>query len=123
MQKLKNEVDTIANYFLILQKYLYKVDDITFGSFWSLKEWPQKIKDAVGEAQRVIQQRESKLSEKLETEKEIFNKKLVDLEKELEEIKKFVEYSDISKYFNKSDKFREKIQECKKEIESFNHRE
>ena len=55
MQKLKNEVDTIANYFLTLEKYLYKIDDLTFGSFWSLKEWPQKIKDAVGEAQRVIQ--------------------------------------------------------------------
>jgi len=47
---------------LILEKYLYKVDDITFASFWSLKEWPQTIKDAVGEAQRVIQERESKLS-------------------------------------------------------------
>ena len=65
MQKLKNQVDTIANYFLIHEKYLYKVDDITFASFWSLKEWPQTIKDAVGEAQRVIQERESKLSQKL----------------------------------------------------------
>ena len=66
MQKLKNEVDTIANYFLTLEKYLYKIDDLTFGSFWSLKEWPQRIRDAVGEAQRVIQEREAKLSEKLE---------------------------------------------------------
>jgi hypothetical protein len=46
----------------------------------------------------------------------VFNKKLIELEKELEEIKKFGEYSDISKYFNRADKYREKIQECKKEI-------
>lgn len=32
---------------------------------------------------RVIQEREAKLSEKLETEKEVFNRKLVDIEKEL----------------------------------------
>lgn len=44
MQKLKNQVDTIANYFLTLEKYLYKIDDNTFISFWSLKEWPQIIK-------------------------------------------------------------------------------
>lgn len=62
MQKLKNEVDTIANYFLILEKYLYKIDDSTFASFWGLKEWPQTIRDSVGQAQRVIQQREAKLS-------------------------------------------------------------
>lgn len=48
MQKLKNEVDTIASYFLILEKYLFHIDDITFANFWSLKEWPQNIKDAVG---------------------------------------------------------------------------
>ena len=48
MQKLKNEVDTIANYFLTLEKYLYKIDDLTFKIFWSLKEWPQRIRDAVG---------------------------------------------------------------------------
>jgi hypothetical protein len=48
MQKLKNEVDTIANYFLTLEKYLYKIDDLTFASFWGLKEWPQIIRDAVG---------------------------------------------------------------------------
>lgn len=65
MQKLKNEVDTIANYFLTLEKYLYKIDDNTFISFWSLKEWPQTIKQAVGEAQRIIQERQAKLSEKL----------------------------------------------------------
>lgn len=34
----------------------------------------------------------------------------MDLDKQLEEIKKFAEYADISKYFNRSDKFREKIQ-------------
>lgn len=54
MQKLKNQVDTIASYFLTLEKYLYKIDDTTFMSFWNLKEWPQKIKEAVGDAQRVI---------------------------------------------------------------------
>ena len=55
MQKLKTEVDTIANYFLTLEKYLYKIDENTFNSFWSLKNWPQAIKEAVGEAIRVIQ--------------------------------------------------------------------
>ena len=49
-----------------IEKYLYKIDDNTFISFWSLKEWPQTIKEAVGEAQRIIQEREAKLSEKLE---------------------------------------------------------
>lgn len=44
MQKLKNEVDTIASYFLVLEKYLYQIDDVTFGSFWSLKEEPQNIR-------------------------------------------------------------------------------
>ncbi len=66
MQKLKNEVDTIANYFLILQKYLYQIDVTTFDSFWQLKQGPQEIKDAVGEATRIIQERQAKLSQKLE---------------------------------------------------------
>lgn len=65
MQKLKNEVDTIADYFLILEKYMYNIDPPTYDNFWLLKEGPQNIKDAVEEANRIITDRENKLSEKL----------------------------------------------------------
>jgi hypothetical protein len=37
MQKLKNEVDTIAEYFLILEKYRHIIDELTHNSFWALK--------------------------------------------------------------------------------------
>ena len=37
MQKLKNEVDTISNYFLILEKYIFNIDNITYDNFWALK--------------------------------------------------------------------------------------
>jgi hypothetical protein len=67
MQKLKNEVDTIGSYFEILEKYLYNIDERIYNSFWHLKIWPQNIKDAVGEATRIIQEREAKLSEKLDS--------------------------------------------------------
>ena len=65
MQKLKNEVDTIADYFLILEKYMYNIEASTYDNFWLLKEGPQNIKDAVEEANRIITDRENKLSEKL----------------------------------------------------------
>lgn len=81
MQKLKNEVDTIASYFLILEKYMFNIENHTYDNFWSLKEGPQNIKDAVEEANRIISERETKLSEKLDSEKEAFNKKLIQLEK------------------------------------------
>ena len=47
MQKLKNEVETIASYFLILEKYMFSIDNLTYDNFWSLKEGPQNIKEAV----------------------------------------------------------------------------
>ena len=37
MQKLKNEVDTIADYFLILEKYMFNISDVTYDGFWTLK--------------------------------------------------------------------------------------
>lgn len=57
MQKLKNEVDTIAEYFLVLEKYLYNIDSSTEESFWGLKFLPLEIKDAVEEANRIIGER------------------------------------------------------------------
>jgi hypothetical protein len=50
-----------------LEKYLYNIDERIYNSFWHLKIWPQNIKDAVGEATRIIQEREAKLSEKLDS--------------------------------------------------------
>lgn len=47
MQKLKNEVDTIADYFLILEKYMFNIDNIVFDNFWALKEAPSEIKEAI----------------------------------------------------------------------------
>lgn len=44
MQKLKNEVDTIADYFLILEKYMFLFENSTYESFWDLKEAPLQIK-------------------------------------------------------------------------------
>ena len=44
MQKLKNEVDTIADYFLILEKYMFNISDVTYDGFWTLKEAPLDIK-------------------------------------------------------------------------------
>lgn len=116
MQKLKNEVDTIGNYFEILEKYLYNIEQRVYNSFWQLKIWPQNIKDAVSDAMRIIQEREAKLSQKLDNEKEQFVKRLDDIEKELEEIKKYAEYSEVNRYYSKADKFRETISECKKQI-------
>ena len=55
MHKLKTEVDTIANYFLVLERYLYPIDDYTFGNFWLLREGPKLNKDAMEEANRIIQ--------------------------------------------------------------------
>ena len=72
-----------------MEKYLYNIDERVYNSFWHLKIWPQNIKDAVGEASRIIQEREAKLSEKLDNEKEQFVKRLEDIDKELEEIKKY----------------------------------
>lgn len=37
MQKLKNEVETIAEYFLILEKYMFNIEPQIYDSFWSLK--------------------------------------------------------------------------------------
>ncbi len=62
MQKLKNQVDTIAEYFLILEKYLFNIDNLTYLSFWNLKGMPQDIKEAVEDANRIISERETKLS-------------------------------------------------------------
>ena len=69
MQKLINEVDTISSYFVILENYMFNIDNLTYDLFWDLKEGPQKIKDAVEEANRIITERENKLSEKLDAEK------------------------------------------------------
>ena len=57
MQKLKNEVDTIANYFLILEKYMFNIENNIYDNFWGLKECPLNIKDAVEEANRIISER------------------------------------------------------------------
>lgn len=54
MQKLKNEVDTIADYFLVLEKYMFNIENNVYDSFWALKEGPLDIKDAVEEANRII---------------------------------------------------------------------
>ena len=69
MQKLKNEVETIASYFLILEKYMFNIEGPIYDSFWSLKESPLEIKEAVEEANRIISERETRLSEKLDNEK------------------------------------------------------
>ena len=116
MQKLKNEVDIVASYFLILEKYMFNIDNHTYDNFWALKESPQNIKDAVEEANRIITERENKLSEKLDSEKEAFNKKLNQLEKEMEDIKKAKDYKGVSDYFPTIDKFRTTVGECKKEV-------
>ncbi len=62
MQKLKNEVDTIAEYFLILEKYRHIIDELTHNSFWALKQLPLEIKERVEDANRIISEREAKLS-------------------------------------------------------------
>ncbi len=72
MQKLKNEVETIGQYFEIMENYLYNIDDVIFANYWGLKEWPQTIKEALSEATRIIQESELKLAEKLELEKKKF---------------------------------------------------
>lgn len=74
------------------------------------------IKDAVEEANRIISERENKLSEKLDSEKEAFLKKLNDLEKEMEMIKKAKEYKIVSDFYPTIDKFKISISECKKEV-------
>lgn len=74
------------------------------------------IKDAVEEANRIISERENKLSEKLDSEKEAFLKKLNDLEKEMEMIKKAKEYKIVSDFYPTIDKFKTSISECKKEV-------
>lgn len=44
MQKLKNEVDTIADYYLILEKYMFNLNDVFEEHFWSLRAGPSDIK-------------------------------------------------------------------------------
>ena len=62
MQKLKMEVDSIAGYFLIMEQYLFTIDETIFNTFWRLKVGPRNNKEAVEEAKRIAAQRDVKLS-------------------------------------------------------------
>jgi hypothetical protein len=123
MLKIKNEVDTINKYILLMEDYLYNIDEQVFYNFWELKSQPQAIKYEVMEANHTISERESKFSETLESEKEAFAKDLIELEKRLDEIKQFSEYANVTKCANQAMTLHESIGKAQEKIESFNKRE
>lgn len=52
--KIKAEVDQINRYLLLMEEYLYLIDDTTFENFWDLKSQPQAIKYELMEANHTI---------------------------------------------------------------------
>jgi hypothetical protein len=97
MLKIKNEVDMINRYITMMEDYLYAIDNDLFDEFWELKSQPQLIKYEVMEANHTISDKDSKFSETLESEKDHFAKELILLERQLDEIKGFSEYTNVSK--------------------------
>lgn len=122
MQKIKNEVDAINRYMGMMEDYLYPIDNDLFDEFWELKSQPQVIKYEVMEANHTISDKDSKFSETLESEKDAFAKELILLEKQLDEIKGFAEYSSVSKCSTEVSLLEESIKKSREKIDSFNKR-
>lgn len=116
-------MDTIGKYITIMEDYLYPIDNDLFDEFWELKSQPQAIKYEVMEANHTISDKDSKFSETLESEKDNFAKELILLERQLDEIKGFAEYSNVSKCSTEVSLLEESIKKAQEKIESFNKRE
>ena len=97
MLKIKNEVDMINRYITMMEDYLYAIDNDLFDESWELKSQPQLIKYEVMEANHTISDKDSKFSETLESEKHHFAKELILLERQLDAIKGFSKYTNVSK--------------------------
>ena len=116
MLKIKNEVDMINRYIGMMEDYLYPIDNDLFDEFWELKSQPQAIKYEVMEANHTISEKDSKFSETLESEKDQFAKELILLENQLDEIKGFSEYTNVSKCSTEVSLLEESIKKCQEKI-------
>lgn len=47
MSQMKNEVDKIYEFILIMEKYFYPFEKENTESFWFLKKWPLDIRDGI----------------------------------------------------------------------------
>lgn len=99
VEELTETLKEIEHHYLMLEEfsYMYKEEDIN--GFWFMKIWPLKIQAALTDGKNTIAERNEAMSAKLETEKEAFNKQIIQFQDHFDRIKEFKSL-DQSKDFN-----------------------
>ncbi|CAD8087288.1 unnamed protein product [Paramecium sonneborni] len=123
LAKLANEVNMLFQTLDLLHQYQYQFDSKEIENLWLLKQWPSEIKIALVEGQRNVNLKETKFTEKLDQEKEQFIRELLILEKQVDEIKFYEDYSQVKIYAQNVMGLKEKINNYQDKVRSFNDRE
>ncbi|CAD8081115.1 unnamed protein product [Paramecium sonneborni] len=123
LAKLGNEVNMLFQTLDLLHYYQYQYDNKEIENLWLLKQWPAEIKIALVEGQRNVNIKEAKFTEKLDQEKEQFIRELLVLEKQVEEIKFYEDYSQVKIFAQNVMGLKEKINNYQDKVRSFNDRE
>lgn len=99
VEELTETLADIEKHYLMLEEfsYMYKEEDIN--GFWFMKIWPLKIQAALTDGKNTIAERNEAMSAKLETEKESFNKQIIQFQDHFDRIKEFKSL-DQSQEFN-----------------------
>ncbi|CAD8161959.1 unnamed protein product [Paramecium pentaurelia] len=123
LAKLANEVNMLFQTLDLLHQYQYQYDNKEIENLWFLKQWPAEIRIALVEGQRNVHLKETKFTEKLDQEKELFIRELLVLENQVEEIKFYEDYSQVKTYAQNVMGLKEKINNYQDKVRSFNDRE
>ncbi len=91
--------------------------------YWGLKNYPYEIKTAVFDGNKASQSQENKFQDALEQEKEKFNKELVFLNNQFQQVRRFNIYQNVKEYAIETTHLKDQIEKAVDQVRSFNDRE
>lgn len=108
---------------LILEDYLYSLDDRVDIQLWNLKSWPIQVDIAVKEGGYKLEAEEEKFREKLDKEKHQWYRELAQIQNDFEAVQQFGDYDNAANNYDEVKRLEDAMDESMKQLNSFIQRE
>lgn len=92
LTELNEKLNYVDKFIQVMEDYRHSFQEDYWRQFWWLRSQPQEIKIRASDGSRILQNYEERFTSKLDQEKDKFARDTLDIQKQLERVKKFNEY-------------------------------
>ena len=107
----------------MLETFSYMYKEMEIESFWYMKVWPMKIQVSIQDGKNMIGEKNETFGNRLETEKDSFNKLVTGHQQQFTKVKEFTGLDQVDKFFMDSFNLKRQLEQGFNTVRQFHERE